>query len=124
MRSGAFDALVCGFALRNFAELQPAFDEMARVLRPGGRVGLLEVDRPANTVVRLGHSFYFDRVVPLVGRALADSKAYSYLPESAAYLPPWPKLQAMLVRAGFADVRRENAMLGAVQIVTGVRSLA
>jgi len=124
MRSGAFDALVCGFALRNFSQLQPAFDEMARVLRPGGRVGLLEVDRPANTVVRLGHSFYFDRVVPLVGRMLADRQAYSYLPESAAYLPPWPKLKAMLTRAGFADVRRENAMLGAVQIVTGVRSLS
>ncbi|MFN2424869.1 MAG: ubiquinone/menaquinone biosynthesis methyltransferase [Candidatus Binatia bacterium] len=123
MRSGAFDALVCGFALRNFASLPPAFLEMARVLRPGGRVGLLEVDRPANPVVRLGHSFYFDRVVPLVGRVLADRKAYSYLPESAAYLPRWPKLKAMLTRAGFADIRKESAMMGAVQIVTAVRSL-
>lgn len=124
IRSGAFDALVCGFALRNFAKLQPAFHEMARVLRPGGRVGILEVDRPANAVVRLGHSFYFDRVVPMVGRMLADKNAYSYLPESAAYLPPWPRLRDMLTKAGFADVRRESAMLGAVQIVTGVRSLS
>jgi len=123
IRSGCFDAVVCGFALRNFAELQPAFHEMARVLRPGGRIGLLEVDRPTNPVVRFGHSVYFDRVVPLVGRVLADRKAYSYLPESAAYLPRWPKLKAMLTRAGFADVRRENAMMGAVQIVTAVRSL-
>jgi demethylmenaquinone methyltransferase/2-methoxy-6-polyprenyl-1,4-benzoquinol methylase len=66
---------------------------------------------------------YFDKVVPLVGRVLADKKAYSYLPESAAYLPPWPKMKRMLERAGFADVRHERAMLGAVQIITAVRSL-
>jgi demethylmenaquinone methyltransferase / 2-methoxy-6-polyprenyl-1,4-benzoquinol methylase len=124
IRSGSCDAVVCGFALRNFAQLQPALSEMGRVLRPGGRVGLLEVDKPANGIVRFGHSLYFDRVVPLVGRVLADRKAYSYLPESAAYLPPWPKMKRMLERAGFADVRRERAMLGAIQIVTGVRSLA
>jgi demethylmenaquinone methyltransferase / 2-methoxy-6-polyprenyl-1,4-benzoquinol methylase len=124
MRSGAFDAVVCGFALRNFAKLQPAFNEMARVLRPGGRVGLLEVDKPKIGLVRLGHSLYFDRVVPLVGRVLADGKAYSYLPESAAYLPPWPKLKRKLERAGFSDVRHESAMLGAVQIVTAVRTLS
>lgn len=122
MRTGAFDAVVCGFALRNFAELQPAFNEMARVLRPGGRVGLLEVDRPANALIRFGHSVYFDRVVPLVGRLLADSKAYAYLPESAAYLPPWPKMRAMLAEAGFTQIKHENAMLGAVQLVTAVRA--
>jgi demethylmenaquinone methyltransferase / 2-methoxy-6-polyprenyl-1,4-benzoquinol methylase len=124
IRSGSCDAVVCGFALRNFAKLQPAFNEMARVLRPGGRMGLLEVDKPANGLVRFGHSLYFDRVVPLVGRVLADRKAYSYLPESAAYLPPWPKMKRMLERAGFADVRHERAMFGAIQIVTGVRSLS
>jgi demethylmenaquinone methyltransferase/2-methoxy-6-polyprenyl-1,4-benzoquinol methylase len=124
IRGASCDALVCGFALRNFAKLQPAFDEMGRVLRPGGRIGLLEVDKPSNGIVRFGHSLYFDRVVPLVGRVLADRKAYQYLPESAAYLPPWPKMKRMLERAGFADVRREQAMLGAIQIVTGVRSLA
>lgn len=122
LATGAFDALVCGFALRNFAQLQPAFDEMARVLRPGGRVGLLEVDRPGNPLIRFGHSLYFDRVVPLVGSLLADRKAYSYLPESAVYLPPWPTMKAMLESAGFTDVKHENAMLGAVQIVTGVRA--
>jgi demethylmenaquinone methyltransferase / 2-methoxy-6-polyprenyl-1,4-benzoquinol methylase len=122
IRTASFDAVVCGFALRNFTELPPAFREMARVLRPGGRIGLLEVDRPANGAVRFGHSMYFDRVVPLVGSLLADRKAYSYLPESAVYLPPWPRMKEMLANAGFTDIVRESAMLGAVQIVTAVRS--
>jgi len=121
IRSGAFDAVVCGFALRNFASLAPAFGEMARVLRPGGRLAIVEVDRPENAAIRLGHSVYFDRVVPLVGSLLADRKAYSYLPESAVYLPPWPTMRTMLADAGFAAVDRESAMLGAVQIVTAVR---
>lgn len=123
IRSGAFDALVCGFALRNFAELQPAFNEMARVLKPRGRIGLIDVDRPRNTLVRVGHSFYFDRVVPLVGRLLADAKAYAYLPASTSYLPPWPKMRTMLESAGFTEVKRESAMFGAVQIITGVRKM-
>lgn len=124
IREASFDALVCGFALRNFADLQPAFDEMARVLKPGGRVGVLEVDRPDNALIRFGHSLYFNRVVPLVGRLLADAKAYAYLPESAAYLPEWPRMRAMLENAGFQNVERQRAMLGAVQIVTGVRKSA
>jgi demethylmenaquinone methyltransferase/2-methoxy-6-polyprenyl-1,4-benzoquinol methylase len=86
-------------------------------------VGLLEVDKPSSAVIRLGHSIYFDRVVPVIGSLLADRKAYSYLPESAAYLPPWPRLKQMLEKAGFADVRHHREMLGAVQVVTGVRSL-
>ena len=122
LRSASFDALVCGFALRNFVSLPAAFAEMARVLRPGGRAGLLEVDRPGNAAIRAGHSLYFERVVPVVGSVLADRKAYAYLPESAAYLPPWPQLRAMLADAGFAQLHRTSAMLGAVQIISAVRS--
>jgi demethylmenaquinone methyltransferase/2-methoxy-6-polyprenyl-1,4-benzoquinol methylase len=122
IRSAAFDAVVCGFALRNFTSLAAAIAEMARVLRPGGRVGLLEVDRPGNAAVRAGHSLYFDRVVPIVGSLLADRRAYSYLPESAVYLPAWEEMRALLAAAGFERIERDRAMLGAVQIVTAVRS--
>jgi demethylmenaquinone methyltransferase/2-methoxy-6-polyprenyl-1,4-benzoquinol methylase len=119
--SNSFDAVVCGFALRNFRALEPAFAEIARVLRPGGRAGLLEVDKPANALVRTGHSIYFDRVVPLVGSLLADRKAYRYLPESAAYLPPWSRMREMLAAAGLDGATHETAMLGAVQIVTATK---
>jgi demethylmenaquinone methyltransferase/2-methoxy-6-polyprenyl-1,4-benzoquinol methylase len=112
---------VSGFALRNFVAIPPALAELARVMKPGGRLGLLEVDRPANPVVRWGHAFYFGRVVPLVGGLLSDSHAYRYLPESAAYLPPQKELVAMLQATGFHHIRKESPMLGAIQAVTAER---
>jgi len=121
LRSASVDVVVCGFALRNFTSLPLAFAEMARVLRRGGRVGLLEVARPSRALVRLGHSIYFDRVVPMLGRLLADRRAYSYLPASTAYLPPWEELEPMLDEAGLTGVAREQTMMGAVQILTGRR---
>jgi demethylmenaquinone methyltransferase / 2-methoxy-6-polyprenyl-1,4-benzoquinol methylase len=120
-RTGALDGLVCGFALRNFAELPPVFAECVRVLRPGGRLALLEVAEPARPLVRLGHSIWFERFVPLVGGLLSDRAAYRYLPRSVAYLPTEVELAAMLSAAGFQDVRRRNLSGGLAQLVTGER---
>jgi demethylmenaquinone methyltransferase/2-methoxy-6-polyprenyl-1,4-benzoquinol methylase len=118
---GSLDAVVCGFALRNFVSLPDIFDELARVLAPGGRVALLDVDRPAPRWLRAGHSFYFDRVVPLVGGLLSDRAAYAYLPQSTAYLPPAPQLLRLLASAGFHGARHRPLLLGAVQLLTAVR---
>lgn len=121
LASGTLDVVVCGFALRNFVGLAPVFAELARVLRPGGRFALLDVDRPDARLVRACHSAWFDRVVPWVGGLVSDRAAYRYLPESTTYLPDGPELAAQLARAGFARIGRERLLLGAAQLLTGVR---
>ena len=116
------DGVTCGFALRNLAELRRSLEEMARVLRPGGRLALLEVATPRNPVLRAGHSVYFGRVVPFIGGLLSDASAYRYLPKSVAYLPPLPELLGMIVSAGFEDVRHTNLSGGISQLITATRS--
>lgn len=123
VRSGAMTVAVSGFALRNFTSIPPMLTELARVIRPGGRIGLLEVDRPRNAVVRTGHSVYFNRVVPLIGGALTSERsAYRYLPASAAYMPSEAELLGMIRDAGFEKVRKQSHMLGAAQAITAVRA--
>ena len=116
------DGVVCGFALRNFVGLEPFFAECARVLRPGGRVGILEVSQPANPVLRAGHSVYFGRVVPLVGGLVSDRAAYRYLPKSLAYLPPDDGIVRLLADAGFPDARRRPLSVGIAQLLSGTRA--
>lgn len=118
---GAVAGIVCGFALRNFLALEPFFAECARVLRPGGRVALLEVSQPSNPLLRAGHTVYFGRVVPLVGGLVSDRAAYRYLPKSLAYLPPDPAIVSLLADSGFADARRRPLSVGIAQLLTGTR---
>ena len=113
--------VTCGFALRNVSDLERLFGECARVLVSGGRVALLEVAEPENRLIKLGHSVYFRRVVPLIGALLSDRIAYSYLPRSTAYLPGGDDLVAMLRRAGFVRVRRTLLFPGAAQLLTGTK---
>jgi demethylmenaquinone methyltransferase/2-methoxy-6-polyprenyl-1,4-benzoquinol methylase len=120
--SGTMTVAVSGFALRNFVAIEPVLAELGRVLAPGGRLGLLEVDRPANGLVRLGHRVYFNGVVPFVGGLLSgDRKAYRYLPASAAYLPSQDELVEMLKSAGFRRIRKRSPMFGAIQSIDAVR---
>ena len=120
-RTSSVDVVTCGFALRNFVVLDAVMREIARILKPGGRVALIDVDRPSWAPLRAAHSLYFDRIVPLVGGLFSDRKAYQYLPQSTAYLPPPDELKTMLSAAGFLEVDREILLLGSAQILTGVR---
>jgi len=112
---GAFDAITCGYALRNFTDLEGTLAEMARVLRPGGRLSLLEVAEPRSGLWRAGFRLWFRRVVPILGSVLSDRDAYHYLPASTAYLPPTEELVAMLNRVGFSAVNHRRVMGGLSQ---------
>jgi demethylmenaquinone methyltransferase / 2-methoxy-6-polyprenyl-1,4-benzoquinol methylase len=99
----AFAAATVGFGARNFGDLDRGIAEMARVVRPGGRVVVLEITTPAKPPLSTFFSVWFDRVVPLLGR-LSDSDAYTYLPASVRRFPDGPGLAAVLAGAGLVDV--------------------
>lgn len=118
----AFDGATCGFALRNFTDLRATLGDLARVLRPGGRMALLEVAEPPNPLMRWGHGLYFGQVVPRVGGLLSDPDAYRYLPRSVEYLPEPGELLEMVRGHGFTHVRRTLLSGGIAQLITGTRS--
>ncbi len=120
--TGVLDGLTCGFALRNFVDLDAVFRECARILCPGGRFAALDATVPSNPVMRMGNAVWFRGAVPLLGRMLAgDAEAYSYLPKSTAYLPAEPELRDRLRLAGFADVGYRTFTGGSVLLLTGTR---
>jgi len=122
LADGAAQGATCGFALRNVVSIPELFAELARVVRPGGRIALLDAGQPDNAVMRAGHALYFRRVVPLIGGLLSNRTAYSYLPRSMAYLPPPEEMVRMLRDAGFPDARRLQLSGGIVQLLVGTRA--
>jgi demethylmenaquinone methyltransferase/2-methoxy-6-polyprenyl-1,4-benzoquinol methylase len=120
--TGTVDGVVCGFALRNFAELAVVLAEVGRVVRPGGRISLLEVDEPASRLLAFGHAIWFRGVVPRLGALLSDGAAYRYLPRSVAYLPPPREMAALVARAGFVTVQRHRLDGGIAQIIVATRA--
>jgi demethylmenaquinone methyltransferase/2-methoxy-6-polyprenyl-1,4-benzoquinol methylase len=119
---GSVDGVTCGFALRNLVDLPTFFGELGRVVRPGGRIALLDVGIPHNPVVRFGNNVYFGKIVPRIGALLSDGAAYRYLPKSVAYLPPRERMVADLRAAGFADATHRQLSGGLTQLMVGTRS--
>jgi demethylmenaquinone methyltransferase / 2-methoxy-6-polyprenyl-1,4-benzoquinol methylase len=99
----SFDAATVGFGVRNVADLDAALGELRRVLRPGGRLAILEITQPRG-VLRPFFSLWFDRVVPLLGKVLPGGKAYTYLPASVRRFPGAEELVRRLEAQGFEDV--------------------
>jgi len=118
---GTFMCATSGFAMRNVADLRGAISEMARVVRPGGRVVILELTPPQKLFPRLlGRCFSF--LAPLLGQLLSgDRAAYTYLPRSVEIFPTASELAAMMTDIGLKDVRWETRSMGLVAIHSGVR---
>jgi demethylmenaquinone methyltransferase/2-methoxy-6-polyprenyl-1,4-benzoquinol methylase len=116
------DGATCGFALRNVVDLNAFFAEIARVVRQGGRISLLEASQPDGALMRAGHAVYFRRMVPMIGGLLSDREAYAYLPRSMAYLPPVTEMVTAIRDAGFPDAERVPLSGGIAQVLAGTRA--
>ena len=115
---GAFDSATVGFGIRNLEDVDGTLSELRRVLRSGGRLGILEITRPSG-VIRHFYGLWFDRVVPLLGKVLPGGSAYAYLPASVRRFPGPEELAELLRQAGFEDVRYRLFAGGIVALHTG-----
>lgn len=122
-RDGTFDAVTVAFGVRNLEDLPAGIAEIARVLKPGGRVGVLELFRPQSAGTRLFHNAYNRVALPLLGRAIAkDPGAYRYLVESMERFVPRPEFERLARQAGFAEVRGGGLFPGVCGLVVGVKA--
>jgi demethylmenaquinone methyltransferase / 2-methoxy-6-polyprenyl-1,4-benzoquinol methylase len=101
----SFDAATVGFGVRNLVDLGAGVAELARVVRPGGRVVILEITTPTRPPLSWFHRIWFDRLVPLLGTVAGDRDAYSYLPESVRRFPRAVELAALMQDTGLSDIR-------------------
>jgi demethylmenaquinone methyltransferase/2-methoxy-6-polyprenyl-1,4-benzoquinol methylase len=119
---GEFDAATVGFGARNFADLNRGLAEMARVVKPGGRVVVLEITSPQKPPLSWFFHAWFDRVVPKLGRLAGDPDAYTYLPSSVRRFPGPEELARRMAGAGLRDVRWILTAGGIIAIHAGTRA--
>lgn len=119
---GVFDGAISAYALRNITDLEACFEETARVVRPGGRIAILEVATPPRRLLHAAHALWFRRVVPKIGAALSDARAYRYLPESVVFLPDDAQLKRMMRAVGFSGVGRRLLQGGLSQLFFATRA--
>ena len=114
---GSFDAATVGFGVRNVTDIERALAELRRAVRPGGRLAILEITTPRGPL-RHFYGLWFDRIVPLLGKAVPGGSAYTYLPASVRRFPDAERLAALLDEAGFAGIRYRFLAGGIVALHT------
>jgi demethylmenaquinone methyltransferase / 2-methoxy-6-polyprenyl-1,4-benzoquinol methylase len=116
---GEFDAATVGFGIRNVVDIDRGIAEMTRVVRPGGRVVILEITTPLRPPLSWFFAVWFDRIVPLLGSVAGDRDAYSYLPSSVRRFPPAEELAALMDRVGLHEIRYLVLAGGIIAIHSG-----
>jgi demethylmenaquinone methyltransferase / 2-methoxy-6-polyprenyl-1,4-benzoquinol methylase len=120
--SNRFDAATVGFGARNFADLDRGLAEMARVVKPGGRVVVLEITTPRKPPLSTFYSLWFDRIVPLIGRLTGENEAYTYLPSSVKRFPGPEGLATAMERAGLREIRWILTAGGIIALHVGTKA--
>jgi demethylmenaquinone methyltransferase/2-methoxy-6-polyprenyl-1,4-benzoquinol methylase len=111
--SNTFDAVIVGFGVRNFENLEKGLQEMYRVTKPSGKVFILDFSMPRNPFIRRLYSFYFFHILPLIGKAVSgNSLAYQYLPESVSHFPQYEQMTGLMNKVGFANTKYKPLTFG------------
>jgi demethylmenaquinone methyltransferase / 2-methoxy-6-polyprenyl-1,4-benzoquinol methylase len=121
-RDQAFDAAMSGFVLRNLEDLGATFDELARVVRPGGSIALVDLTEPRHRLLRRVFDGYFRTAAPMVGALAGRAAPYRYLVASLAQLPAPEAVAAMLASSGFSDVSVRPLTGGIATLFTATRT--
>lgn len=117
-----FDAVTVAFGVRNFENLLPGIREMHRVLRPGGKIAVLEFSKPHGFPFKQVYDVYFSYILPLLGKLVSkSSNAYTYLPESVKHFPEGEAFSAYLQEAGFSGIKIQPLTFGICTLYTGIK---
>jgi demethylmenaquinone methyltransferase/2-methoxy-6-polyprenyl-1,4-benzoquinol methylase len=110
------------FGVRNFEDLKKGLADMLRVLRPGGKILILEFSKPKIFPVKQAYNFYFKYITPFIGKLFSkDSSAYTYLPESVASFPDGESFDSLMQKVGFKNTKYHSLTFGICSIYTGVK---
>ena len=117
-----FDAITVAFGVRNYENLEKGLSDMYRVLKPGGKIVILEFSKPRNFPIKQGYNFYFKHITPTLGKIFSkDNRAYCYLPESVAAFPDGEDFIRLMDKVGFKKTKDRRLTFGISAIYTGVK---
>ena len=122
--NNSFDGTTTAFGVRNFSDAAQSLKEMHRVLKPGGRCAILEFSLPRNNILKAFYRFYFNLLLPQIGRLVSrHPRAYTYLPQTVASFPVREEFSNMMQQSGFIDVTYQELTLGIVILYTGMKQV-